>query len=41
MKARIEIGSGGWNGMSELSAGDFNDDGFDDLLAVADATGLL
>jgi hypothetical protein len=41
LKARVEIGSGGWNGMSELTAGDYNDDGFDDLLAVANDTGLL
>ncbi len=41
LKARIEIGSGGWNGMSELTAGDFTNDGFDDLLAVANDTGIL
>ncbi len=41
LKARIEIGTGGWNGMSELTAGDFNNDGFDDLMAVANDTGIL
>jgi hypothetical protein len=39
--ARVEIGTGGWNGMSELTAGDFTKDGHDDLVAVENSTGKL
>ncbi len=38
---RGEIGTGGWNGMSEFAAGRFNRDGHDDLLAVQNATSKL
>ncbi|MGK5543944.1 transglycosylase family protein [Streptomyces sp. URMC 127] len=38
---RVEIGSGGWNGMRNLTVGDFNHDGKDDLLAVKKETGEL
>jgi hypothetical protein len=38
---RVQIGSGGWNGMSELSAGDFTKDGHDDVVAVENSTGKL
>ncbi len=37
--ARIEIGPGGWNGMSRLAGGDFNRDGIDDIVASQDTTG--
>ena len=38
---RVEIGSGGWNGMIELTAGRFNRDGYDDLVATQNASGKL
>ncbi|CAM5351461.1 glycoside hydrolase domain-containing protein [Streptomyces abikoensis] len=38
---RIEIGSGGWNGMKHLAAGDFNGDGKTDLIAAKAETGQL
>jgi hypothetical protein len=38
---RIAIGTGGWNGMSELTAGRFNRDDFDDILATENSTGKL
>jgi Tol biopolymer transport system component len=40
--ARRLIGRGGWNGMSELTGvGDFNRDGFNDLIARQHSTGEL
>ena len=38
---RVEIGAGGWNGMSELTAGRFNGDEYDDLVATQNAGGKL
>ncbi|MBY8879933.1 LamG-like jellyroll fold domain-containing protein [Actinacidiphila acidipaludis] len=38
---RIEIGTGGWNGMTELMGGDFNGDGHGDVVAVEKSTGYL
>ncbi len=38
---RVEIGQGGWNGMSELTAGRFNADDHDDVLTVQNSTGKL
>ncbi|WP_436750558.1 transglycosylase family protein [Streptomyces sp. URMC 124] len=38
---RVEIGTGGWNGMKHLAADDFDGDGKDDLLAVKAETGEL
>ncbi|MEH6377568.1 FG-GAP-like repeat-containing protein [Streptomyces sp. KLMMK] len=38
---RIEIGSGAWNGMKHLTAGDFNGDGKTDLVAAKTDTGQL
>lgn len=40
-RARIEVGSGGWNGMDKLVVGKFNRDGHDDLIAVEKSTGKL
>ncbi|MFF9977798.1 C40 family peptidase [Streptomyces erythrochromogenes] len=39
--SRVEIGSGGWNGMSNLAGGDFNGDGKDDLVATEESSGKL
>ncbi|OJF11934.1 RICIN domain-containing protein [Couchioplanes caeruleus] len=39
--ARTEIGTGGWNGMSELTAGRFNADEYDDLIATENSSGKL
>ncbi|MFK0259014.1 peptidoglycan DD-metalloendopeptidase family protein [Streptomyces sp. NPDC090445] len=39
--SRVLIGSAGWNGMSNLTGGDFNKDGKDDLVAVEESTGKL
>ncbi|UQX05103.1 VCBS repeat-containing protein [Streptomyces sp. RerS4] len=39
--ARVMIGSGGWNGMSNLTGGDFTGDGKDDIAAVEESTGKL
>ncbi|MFJ9790849.1 C40 family peptidase [Streptomyces globosus] len=39
--ARVEIGSGGWNGMSNLAAADYNGDGKDDIVATQESTGKL
>ncbi|AXE28134.1 ATP/GTP-binding protein (plasmid) [Streptomyces globosus] len=39
--SRVLLGSGGWNGMSNLTGGDFNKDGKDDLVAVEESTGKL
>ncbi|RSS83367.1 FG-GAP-like repeat-containing protein [Streptomyces sp. WAC06614] len=39
--ARVEIGTGGWNGMSNLAAADFNGDGKDDIVATQESTGKL
>ncbi|HET9517616.1 MAG TPA: RICIN domain-containing protein, partial [Actinoplanes sp.] len=39
--ARVEIGNGGWNGMSELTIGRFDRDGHDDLVTVQNATGKM
>ncbi|MFJ3637683.1 FG-GAP-like repeat-containing protein [Streptomyces sp. NPDC090112] len=38
---RVEIGSGGWNGMSNLAGGDYTGDGKDDIVAVEEASGKL
>ncbi|MEU9374822.1 VCBS repeat domain-containing M23 family metallopeptidase [Streptomyces sp. NPDC048255] len=38
---RVMIGSGGWNGMSNLTGGDFTGDGKDDVVAVEESTGKL
>jgi hypothetical protein len=38
---RVEIGSGGWNGISRTAAGDFTADGRTDLAAVESSTGKL
>ncbi|MBM2614969.1 RICIN domain-containing protein [Actinoplanes sp. LDG1-06] len=38
---RVEIGTGGWNGMNELTVGRFNGDEFDDLVATENASGKL
>ncbi|WP_331755795.1 VCBS repeat-containing protein [Streptomyces sp. NBC_01643] len=39
--ARVPIGTGGWNGMSNLVAGDFNGDAIDDLVATEIESGKL
>ncbi|KAF2780149.1 ATP/GTP-binding protein [Streptomyces sp. OM5714] len=39
--SRTEIGTGGWNGMTNLAAGDLNHDGKDDLVATEESTGKL
>jgi hypothetical protein len=36
---RVEIGSGGWNGISDYAGGDFDGDGVGDLAAVESAPG--
>ncbi|UNO41738.1 glycoside hydrolase domain-containing protein [Streptomyces sp. MST-110588] len=38
---RKEIGTGGWNGMQDLAAGDFNGDGKTDLIGVERSSGIL
>ncbi|APU40827.1 FG-GAP repeat domain-containing protein [Streptomyces sp. TN58] len=38
---RVEIGSGGWNGMANLASGDFDGDRKDDIVAVEEASGKL
>ncbi|WP_328462917.1 RICIN domain-containing protein [Actinoplanes sp. NBC_00393] len=38
---RIEIGTGGWNGVKELTAGHFNRDSYEDLLVTDNATGKV
>ncbi|MEU9234559.1 FG-GAP-like repeat-containing protein [Streptomyces subrutilus] len=38
---RVEIGSGGWNGMSNLAGGDFTGDGKDDIIAAEESSGKL
>ncbi|MBL7252844.1 RICIN domain-containing protein [Paractinoplanes lichenicola] len=39
--ARFQIGNGGWNGMNELTAGHFNADDFDDVVATENGSGKL
>ncbi|MGC0382595.1 glycoside hydrolase domain-containing protein [Streptomyces sp. SAI-129] len=39
--SRTQIGTGGWNGMANLAAGDLNHDGKDDLVATEKSTGKL
>ncbi|WP_432084671.1 FG-GAP repeat domain-containing protein, partial [Streptomyces sp. WAC 04229] len=41
LATRTEIGTGGWNGMSNVFAGDFNADGNDDIGATEESTGKL
>ncbi|MCX3058378.1 LamG-like jellyroll fold domain-containing protein [Streptomyces beihaiensis] len=41
LASRVEIGTGGWNGMSELMGGDFNGDGHGDVVGVEVSTGYL
>lgn len=41
LSSRVQIGSGGWNGMAELMGGDFNGDGHGDVAAVEVATGKM
>ncbi|MEU6098622.1 LamG-like jellyroll fold domain-containing protein [Streptomyces sp. NPDC047079] len=38
---RVQIGTGGWGGMTELIGGDFNADGHGDIVAIESATGKL
>ncbi|MFF9977797.1 peptidoglycan DD-metalloendopeptidase family protein [Streptomyces erythrochromogenes] len=38
---RVLLGSGGWNGMTNLTGGDFTGDGKDDIVAVEESTGKL
>ncbi|MEU6479943.1 FG-GAP-like repeat-containing protein [Streptomyces sp. NPDC047017] len=39
--SRVEIGSGGWNGMANLAAGDLNQDGKDDIVGTEKSSGKL
>ncbi|MBZ6472143.1 FG-GAP-like repeat-containing protein [Streptomyces griseocarneus] len=39
VKSRVEIGRGGWNGMSDIAGADFNGDGIGDIAAVESAPG--
>ncbi|MGK5734306.1 FG-GAP repeat domain-containing protein, partial [Streptomyces sp. URMC 124] len=39
--SRVEIGTGGWNGMNKVVPGDFNGDGKPDLVATKSETGEL
>ncbi|WP_280703028.1 LamG-like jellyroll fold domain-containing protein [Kitasatospora sp. GP82] len=39
--SRVMIGTGGWNGMTNLIGGDFNHDGKGDVVAVETSTGKL
>ncbi|MEU6479945.1 FG-GAP-like repeat-containing protein [Streptomyces sp. NPDC047017] len=39
--SRVEIGSGGWNGMANLAAGDLDQDGKDDIVGTEKSSGKL
>ncbi|MFE7599826.1 FG-GAP repeat domain-containing protein, partial [Streptomyces sp. NPDC057494] len=41
LNARIEIGTGGWNSLHDLTDGDFNGDHKDDIIGVEESTGKL
>jgi hypothetical protein len=41
LRDRIQLGSGGWAAMSEITVGKMNRDGHDDVLAIHKATGKL
>lgn len=41
LASRVEIGDAGWNGMADLTVGDLNRDGKDDLIATQISTGNL
>jgi len=38
---RVEVGPSGWNGRSEVTAGRFNADEYDDLITTENASGKL
>ncbi|GAB2601133.1 hypothetical protein Aab01nite_64240 [Paractinoplanes abujensis] len=39
--ARVQIGNSGWNGMNELTAGRYNADDYDDIVATENGSGKL